>query len=292
MQITSHVIAVIFDFDDTLTDDSTSALLAKNKYDPAVFWKIDHDKLVKDGWDSTCAWLHLFLRFMERGNLPKLTSHDLRAFGETLEPYPGLDTFFDDLDRLVAEENTPTETFRVEPYIISGGLQDVIEGFRLRHKFKAVWGSLLAADEPGGALKYVKRALTFTEKTKYVFEINKGLKITESARNPYLVNRKIDEKDRPVPFDNMIYVGDGLSDIPCFSLIEKMSNGKGRSVGVFRPGQAPSAKRAWLELIVPRRVASAHAPFYNEDRELGSVLRLAVQARCASIKLEKGSATI
>jgi phosphoglycolate phosphatase-like HAD superfamily hydrolase len=292
VQITSHVIAVIFDFDETLTDDSTSALLAKYGHDPKVFWGTTHDNLVKSGWDSTCAWLHLFLRFMDQGTLPKLTSAALKEFGKTLTPYPGLDTLFDDLDRLVKQENTATEMFQAEFYIVSGGLQDVIEGFGLRHKFKAVWGSQLASDIPNGPLKYVKRALTFTEKTKYLFEINKGLDQAEAAKNPYLVNRRIDEKDRRVPFENMIYVGDGLSDIPCFSLVERMSNGKGRSVGVFRPGEAKSARRAWLELIVPRRVASAHAPFYNEDRELGSILRLAVSAGCANIKLEKGSATI
>ncbi|HET7108280.1 MAG TPA: haloacid dehalogenase-like hydrolase [Candidatus Acidoferrum sp.] len=292
MQITSHVIAMIFDFDETLTNDSTSALLTKYQVDAPNFWKNDHDRLVKEGWDSTCAWLHLFLRLMEDGKLPKLTNRELTEFGKTLEPYPGLGTFFDDLNKLAREESTATEMFQVEFYIISGGLQDVIEGFHLRHRFSAVWGSQLASDQQEGPLKYVKRALTFTEKTKYLFEINKGLDQREAVKNPYLVNRKIDEKNRRVPFENMIYVGDGLSDIPCFSLIEKMSNGKGRSVGVFRPGEAPSAKRAWLELLVPRRVASAHAPFYDADRELGAVLRLAVQARCSIIKLEKGSATV
>jgi len=292
MQITSYVIAVVFDFDDTLTNDSTSALLKKHGYDPEKFWRKDHDALVKDGWDSTCAWLHLFLRFMDQGILPKLTSADLVEFGKTLPPYEGLNTFFDDLEELVKAENTPTELFRVEFYIISGGLQDVIEGFAFRNKFKAVWGSQLASDVPTGPLRYVKRALTFTEKTKYVFEINKGLPQAEAAKNPYLVNKQVDEKDRRIPFENMIYVGDGLSDIPCFSLITHMSNGKGRCVGVFRPGEAPSARRAWLELIVPRRVASAHAPFYNPDRELGSILRLATAARCQSIKLEKGSTTV
>jgi phosphoglycolate phosphatase-like HAD superfamily hydrolase len=291
MQITSHVIALIFDFDDTLTDDSTSALLKKSGLDPQSFWANDHGQLVKEGWDSTCAWLHLFLRFMEQGKLPRFTSFDLKEFGSTLEPYPGLKAFLEDLDELVRKESTATEIFQVEFYIISGGLQDVIEGFSLRNKFKAVWGSLLAPSLDGGELRYVKRALTFTEKTKYVFEINKGLDLAQAAKNPYLVNRRIEEKDRRVPFDNMIYVGDGLSDIPCFSLIERMSNGKGRSVGVFQPGKAQSARRAWLELIVPRRVASAHAPFYTEDRELGSILRLAVQARCVNIKVEKGSAT-
>lgn len=292
MQITSHVIAVIFDFDDTLTDDSTSALLKKHKYDSETFWRKDHDLLVKDGWDSTCAWLHLFLRFMERGILPKLTSRELLEFGKTLEPYAGLNTFFGDLDALVKQENTATEMFQVEYYIISGGLQEVLEGFALRTKFKAVWGSQLASDAPGQELKYVKRALTFTEKTKYLFEINKGLAQGEAAKNPYLVNKQIEEKERRVPFENMIYVGDGLSDIPCFSLITKMSNGKARCIGVFRPGEARSARRAWLELLVPRRVASAHAPFYDPEHELGSVLRLAVAARCQSIKLEKGSAMV
>jgi hypothetical protein len=238
--------------------------------------------------------LHLFLKFMDQGTLPKLTIPDLTEFGKTLEPYEGLDTLFGDLESVAKAENTETEMFQVESYIISGGLQEVVEGFRFRGSFKAVWGSQLApANAAEQQLKYVKRALTFTEKTKYLFEINKGL--VDRARiekNPYLVNERVEVRDRRVPFANMIYVGDGLSDIPCFSLIERMSNGKGRSVGVFKPHVAKSARRAWLELVVPRRVNSAHAPVYTQDREMGSFLRLAVQNRCQSIIMEKRSGAV
>jgi hypothetical protein len=74
--------------------------------------------------------------------------------------------------------------------------------------------------------------VTFTEKTRYIFEINKGIMREESLRQPYEVNRAIDRRDRRVPFKNMIYVGDGLTDIPCFSLMEAED---GLGFGVFNP---------------------------------------------------------
>ena len=67
----------------------------------------------------------------------------------------------------------------------------------------------------------IKRCVTFTEKTRFLFEINKGISPSAAAAQPHLVNQLIREEDRPIPFANMIYVGDGLTDIPCFSLIEK-----------------------------------------------------------------------
>ena len=286
MDATKHVLAVVFDFDDTLTDDSTTALLEKHGIATTPFWERDVKKLViEEGWDSTLAWLHLFMKLIEQGTLPKFTSGDLNEFGRALKPYPGLVSLFRDVRKIAAGESTDKDLFEVEFYIISGGIQDIIEGFKLRHEFKAIWGCQLATTD--GVIRYVKRAITFTEKTRYLFEINKGISYEESVNNPLLVNKSVLESKRRVPFDNMIYVGDGLTDIPCFSLVRKQSNDKGKAFGVFKPGIDKSARRALLELLNPGRVVSAHAPKYGHRDELGSLLRTAIQARCLDIKLGK-----
>ena len=93
----SSKIALIFDFDDTLTDDSTSALLSSLGVDIKAFWK-EANRLVTDElWDPTLAYLHLILRNIEQGKIPALTNARLRAFGKTLKPYPGLKDFLKDL---------------------------------------------------------------------------------------------------------------------------------------------------------------------------------------------------
>lgn len=133
-------------------------------------------------------------------------------------------------------------------------------------------------------LKYVKRCVTFTEKTRYLFEINKGIDPKETRRNPYSVNKDVPLHKRRIPFKNMIYIGDGLTDIPCLALIKKV--GGGTVFGVFNPAEPKSAKRALLEFLKTDRVISMHAPKYGKKDELGSLLRAAVAERCSKIKVE------
>jgi hypothetical protein len=113
------------------------------------------------------------------------------------------------------------------------------------------------------------------------------LPIDGTHRNPLLVNKDVPESHRRVPFRNIIYIGDGLTDIPCFSLVKK--NG-GTTFGVFQPEQEHSVKRALLEFLKTDRVVSCHAPRYRKSDELGSLLRAAVLQRCQAIEFERQGA--
>jgi phosphoserine phosphatase len=211
------IVAVIFDFDGTLVPDSITGLLRKHSIDPKKFWMQDAQKLVKEGYDPVHAYLNLLLRNIGTDKpLGKLTSADLRRFGSTLDKfyYPGIPRIFQDLQRKAKPYGVD-----VEYYIVSSGLQEIIEGSRItKEYFKAVYGSRLAGDNDKGMLKYIKRCITYTEKTRYLFEINKGVSPSESHRD--FVNEEIPMEKRRIPFSNMVYVGDGLTDIPCFSLVK------------------------------------------------------------------------
>jgi hypothetical protein len=136
-------------------------------------------------------------------------------------------------------------------------------------------------------LHCIKRVISFTEKTRYIFEINKGIDPEESTKNPYLVNTDIPKDDCKIPFPNMIYVGDGLTDIPCFSTI---SHYGGTAFGVFDPANPAIAKRAYLEFLQPHRVVGMHAPNYEKNKELGSFLRVAVTNICNRIVVAQQTA--
>ena len=167
----------------------------------------------------------------------------------------------------------------IEFYIVSGGLQDVIGGSQtVREHFAGFYGCQL--DEGAdGAIRHVKRCVTFTEKTRYLFEINKGVPFEESRKNPMLVNNRAVQ--RRIPFKHMIYVGDGLTDIPCFSLIRERG---GRTFGVWSPNKSP--KQAFQDLLQQRRVDSLHSPDYQPDADLGAMIRAAVETLVASIELD------
>ena len=229
------LIGVVFDFDDTLVPDSTTKLLQSYRIDAKKFWE-DAKRLVLEGYDPAQAFLKLFLDNVGVGKpLGEITNQNLYEFGATLNPdfFPGIPGLFDDLRTEVSKYRD----IQIEFYIISGGLQPIIEGTRLvRDKYvNSVYACRLAGDSPDEVLRYVQRCVTFTEKTRYLFEINKGLSPEHTLRKPHLVNKAVPLRERRIPFRNMMYIGDGLTDIPCFSLVRKGARGAkgGIAFGVF-----------------------------------------------------------
>ena len=265
-----------------MAPDSTTALLEHYGIDSKEFWTQRATKLVEAGYDPPLAYLNLILRDVAPGRpLDGLTNAKLAEFGRDVVDktwFPGLPALFEELRELTDQSRDVS----IEYYIISGGLQAVIEGSPTVQKYvSGVYGCQLAESAETGAVAEVQRCVTFTEKTRFLFEINKGISAAEARTKPHLVNRKIDDAQRPVPFSNMIYVGDGLTDIPCFSLVEK---GGGSSFAVFKPGEE-SAKRSFQELLATGRVRSMHSPDFASDADLGAILRLAVASRASAMQL-------
>ncbi len=272
MSSSHEILGLIFDFDDTLVPDSTTKLLEEHGIDAKKFWTNDVAALVATGFDPAHAYLKLVLDNIGPNKpLGALTNQKLRGFSRKLDPlfFQGLDTFFDDLRNLVKE----FPDISIEFYIISGGLQEIVEGCELVGKnFSAVYGCQLVGDTEDGMLKHIKRCITFTEKTRFLFEINKGIRPEDAKKNPLAVNKDVKEDKRRIPLKNMIYAGDGLTDIPCFSLLNR--NG-GSTYGVFHK---QSAKRALSELLKTDRVMSLYTPKFGPDDDLGIILRTQVWA--------------
>src|SRR2546429_1629217 len=123
------IVALIFDFDDTLSPDSTSKLLEKHDIEPADFWQRDAKALIKDGYDQTAAFLKLFLDNIGKGKkLGELTNAKLREFGSSLEFYDGLPEFLDEIEN---EVHANYKNIDVEFYIVSGGLYGIIKGTKI-----------------------------------------------------------------------------------------------------------------------------------------------------------------
>jgi len=199
----SSTIAVIFDFDDTLVPDSTTLFLKSHDISPTKFWNEVAKELVPRGYDSTLGFLKLFIDNIGPDKpLGCITNRDLNEFGKSLDPlfYPGITQLVTDLKTEASKVHVDVKFF-----IISGGLEEIITGSSIVKKnFDGVYGCELeeAGDPP--RLMYIKRAINFTEKTRYIYEINKGITPEESAKNPVLVNKDVKEENRPIPIHNMI----------------------------------------------------------------------------------------
>ncbi len=276
-------LALVFEFDDVLAPDSTSTLLRLCGLDPVKFWSRDVSTLVQAGYDPVPAYLTSILENIgDQKPLGSLTNKSLRKLGRELDQslYPGLSQLFADLREIASAY----KRIQLEFYIVSSGLQEMIEGSTVVQKhFNGVYGSQLAEDSERGLLKHIKRCVTFTEKTRYLFEISKGIAQRDTIGNPLLVNQYVPPQSRRIPFKNMIFVGDSLVDMACFSIIKREG---GLTFGVLNSEARMSAKEALESSLRPERPMSMHLPIYEGRSPLGVLLRAAVATRCSQIQLE------
>ncbi len=277
-------IALIFDFDDTLMPDSTTELVKEHGIDPEEFWGKTVKELLLEGYEPALAYLNRLLENVgEQKALGLMSNSKLSEFGKSLSGrfYPGVTGIFKELVEI--SQNVASD-INLEFYIVSGGLQDLISEIPLVKKhFRSIYGCQFGENPESGVIHQVKRCVTFTEKTRYLFEINKGISPAQVEENKYAVNKDVPAARRRVPFKNMIYVGDGLTDIPCFSLVKRLG---GMAFGIFNPQEEKSAKRALIEFLSTDRVISMHAPRYRKTDELGALLRAAVSTVAQRAHLE------
>lgn len=279
------IIGIIFDYDDTIMPDTTTQLLKSYGVDTKTFWNVDFKKLINEGWNPANAYLKLLLDNIGKDKkLGELTNKELREFGKSIErtQYPGLDELFKKIRNIVKEYRD----IKVEFYIISGGLEEIIRGNPfVQRNFTEVYGSNLCGDKKDSTLKYIRNAITFTGKTRYLFEINKGIAKEKSFSNPLLVNEEVAKNDRRIPFKNMIYIGDGYTDIPCFSLLR---DNDGRSFGVFHNFETASEKiKYFRQVLKPERVLSSGLPKYGKNETLGELIPLTINGMCTLILADK-----
>lgn len=226
------VIAIICDCDGTLCPDTSDRLVRELGIDSDDFWKNQVAALVADGWDPPLAYLNQLLVAARETAHGGLTLGLLNKVGAGVEFYPGALDFVPRLRNMLAATPEYVEAnVTVEWFIISSGIEAVLRSTPLDPGANEIFGCAFHYDETGTAVA-VKRTVTFTEKTKLVYAINKGISGAELSRNPYRVNDYMASEVRRIPFRNMIYVGDGPSDIPCFSMIRNLG---GKAVGVTPP---------------------------------------------------------
>ena len=146
----------------------------------------------------------------------------------------------------------------------------------------AIFGSRLNYDESGQAVG-VKASVTFTEKTKFIFAVNKGISSEEIYRTPYRVNDAIEDSERRVPFTRMIYIGDGPTDIPCFSMMKKQGGG---AIGVIQPDDSDLRKP--YELAAGDRLTvGPYTADYRAGSDLFKMLLSAVDGIAGDIVIER-----
>lgn len=269
MNLSSRV-AIVFDFDDTLAPDSTSSFLESQGIEVKKFWA-NHKELLNAGWDPIAAYMDMMLK-ESRSRPPgsRFTKELFEKFGKSLKPHAGLQGFFSRVLTLAKEADENSEVFF---FIISSGIGDIIRNFRQRDNFKAISASDFSYNEHG-EISGIKRVVSFTDKTRYIFEIQKGIFPQPGSFDPFAVNKKVPESEHFIKIRNMIMVGDGYTDVPCFSLIEK---GAGTAIGVYERDAIEKWGKAW-GLMSENRVKQMVAADFRKNSGLDDAVALAVKS--------------
>ncbi len=272
-----ETIAVVFDFDDTLGPDSTSGFLNSCGVDVPSFWKDEVLPLLEDGWDPVPAYLYRIIEKARTGECRGITREGFKAWGAELPLYEGVESIFDRLREAVRKKNSRVS---LEFYLVSSGIGDILRHTRIAGQFNDIWASDFTYD-PGGTVLFPKKIVSFTDKTRYLFHVQKGIFGPDFRGKPFDVNKKVDDSKIRVPLNQMIFVGDGYTDIPCFSLVRKSG---GIAIGVYDRENREKWGRAW-GFIEDGRVSNLVPADYGEKSALSDSLIMAVESMANRISL-------
>lgn len=218
------IVAIMYDFDKTLCtkDMQEYAFIPALGMSSGAFWGEVNAMTDREEMDNILTYMFMMVEKAREKKIP-ITRETFRKMGMQVEYFNGVKTWFERINEFGKKCGV-----RVEHYIVSSGIKEIIEGTEISDYFKKIYACEFMYDY-NGSIQWPKFAVNYTAKTQFLFRINKGV-LTIDSKSADKLNRFTPENDRPVPFRNMIYIGDGLTDVPCMKLVK--SNG-GQSIAVY-----------------------------------------------------------
>ncbi|MCF0117927.1 MAG: haloacid dehalogenase-like hydrolase [Bacilli bacterium] len=266
------IIALLYDFDKTLctTDMQNYSFIPNLGVTPAEFWGKAGEVSSKYGVERILSYMYVMIDECKKKGV-KLTREYLQSLGKDIVYYPGVKTWFKRINEYGEKEGV-----QIEHYIISSGTKEIIEGCEIFKEFKAAYGCEFMYAEDTKEAVWPSLSINYTAKTQFYYRIAKGV----LAQND---DTKLNEKTigrKRVPYSNMIYFGDGMTDIPCMILAK--DNG-GTSIAVYQEGQKNKVSNLYEE----DRVNFISLADYSEGSDLENVVKLVIQRIAVTNKLKE-----
>ena len=255
-------IGILYDFDRTLcTTDMQEYDFIKNlNMTSGEFWGEAAGTTDKHGVERILAYMFVMIKKCKEKGIP-LTEEYLKKCGENVVLFDGVLTWFDRINAFGEAMGV-----NIEHYIISSGTYEIIQGTPIAKYFKRIYACRYMYDEKGEAL-WPALAINYTQKTQYIYRISKGiLDVTDD----YNLNREQNEKLRRIAYRNMIYIGDGMTDIPCMKMIKEKG---GKSIALY-----PANNRASVApLVEDERINYVCLADYSPDSPLERIVKLMIE---------------
>ena len=265
-------IGILYDFDKTLctTDMQEYDFIKKLGMTSDAFWGEAAAITATHEVEKILAYMFVMIKKCKEKGIP-LTEEYLRSCGQHVELFNGVLTWFDRIN-----EYGRSQGVEIEHYIISSGTYEIIQGTPIAKYFKRIYACRYMYDEKGEAL-WPALAINYTLKTQYIYRISKG---TLDVTDDYNLNRQQDESLRRIAYHNMIYIGDGLTDIPCMKLVKERG---GKSIALY-----PKDNREHVKpLVEDARINYVCEADYTPDSPLEKIVKLMIEKMAILEKLKK-----
>ena len=233
------------------------------------FWSEAEKVASKEKMDSVLAYMYCMIDQAAKAGVP-LTRDVLVECGKHIEYHPGVLEWFERINRYGEEAG-----LKVEHYILSSGLKEIIDGTVVAKHFKKIFASEFMYNEEGNAM-WAKMAVNYTNKTQFVYRINKGVL---DINNNIDLNKSQPDDIRRVFFRNMIYIGDGLTDVPCMKLVKQSG---GHSIALYHNGE----KEKVQPLLKHERVDWIFDADFREGSDLDNAMHLLITQLGCDNRLE------
>lgn len=267
----NNIIAIMYDFDKTLcAKDMQEYIFIPNLgMDSTKFWSEATDLRVSNKMDQVLTYMYLMLKKTADNN-QTIKKEYLNNIGKDIELFNGLEDWFERINNYGKELG-----MKVEHYIISSGLKEIIEGSKIGKYFKEIYASEFYYNDEGNAV-WPKLAVNYTNKTQFLNRINKGVL---DISDDYSLNKKMLENDRRISTANMIYIGDGFTDVPCMKLTK---DGGGVSIAVYNNNNSHTA----VNLLKDNRINFIAPADYQENSNIDKIIKKVIRSMALNTELK------
>ena len=262
------ILGIVYDFDKTLCPDDMQnfSFIPALNMTPGEFWGQTNVLSEDLGMEKILAYMYLMIKKCKDLNIP-MTREWLSSLGKDIKFYEGVTTWFKRINSYGEEKGV-----KVEHYIVSSGTSEIIEGTSIAKEFKEIFACEFLFDDKGIA-SWPKNAINYTSKTQYLYRISKGtLDLNDDS-----VNKRIETKR--IPFTNMVYLGDGLTDVPCMAIVHEKG---GYSIAVSQKGKEEKVK----ELFLDGRINYYCTADYRSGSRLEKYLKLIIDSTALKHTIE------
>lgn len=271
-----NTIAIVYDFDGTLSPQPMQeyTVFPELGISDKKFWQQCEQEAKTHKADKMLTYMRRLAEEISK-HQNKIGQKELQALGKKIKYFVGVETWFDRVNDYVKVQSN--NKINIKHYIISAGLKDILNGITIKEAFSNIFACEYYFDVYGKA-KFPTIVINDTSKTQYLFRINKGREYINQS-----INEHMPKDNRPIPFSNILYIGDGETDVPCMALTKE--NG-GFAIAVYKPNDK-NTKNTCRTLWRDGRIDYFAPADYQDNSKLSQRTQLILDSIISRINLAK-----